>query len=240
MNKKIGGIAGAIVGGFLFTIPWILVYIFGNMLFSILASFIAYGALLGYKKIVGETDKNTPLIITIVSILVIIITTLIIIPLCLLYREGFSVDFDNLKIIYGITRFKEAIIHDLIISVFFTFLGISGVVSKLKSEVDPNYNKKLEIVKNNVEKIKSIFLKHNATDKFNTISIDKILLDDNDKKLFKQLRCQQIIRKYKGNYFYSEKAEKSPLYRFSILYLKFLGILVLIVCLIILLVFIKN
>ena len=37
------GILGAIVGGAIATIPWVLVYIYGEMMFSILAVLIAAG-----------------------------------------------------------------------------------------------------------------------------------------------------------------------------------------------------
>ena len=43
------GILGAIVGGAIATIPWILVYVYGEMMFSILAALIAAGELYGYK-----------------------------------------------------------------------------------------------------------------------------------------------------------------------------------------------
>ena len=224
MSKKLLGIIGAIIGGFLFTIPWILVYVYGNMLFSILAAFIAFGALMGYKKLGGTVDKSTPTIITIISILIIGITTLIIIPLCLLHKEGFIVSLQNLQFIYENNEFKAAIIHDLIISIFFTILGISGVISKLKHEVNPEYVSPQQTNQNNIKIVKDAFLKYHAMDKFNTTSKENILREiGNNEKLFNQLKMQQIIKKYRGNYYFSEKAEKSVLYRFSILYLKILG-----------------
>lgn len=231
MNKRLLGIIGALLGGLIFTIPWILVYVYGNMLFSILAAFIAFGALLGYKKFGGVVDKKTPIIIVIISLLVIMLTTLVIIPLCLLNKEGFTASLENLEYIYTISKFKEAIIHDLIVSIFFTILGISGVISKLKQEVDPNYvqvqTNIQNDIKNNMESVKAAFMKYNAMDKYNATSKENILgLINNNTQLFNQLKMQQIIKKYHGNYYFSEKAEKSVLYRFAILYLKVLGIII--------------
>ena len=60
------GIIGALLGAFVATIPWILLYIYGNMMLSILAFVIGYGALYGYKLFHGVVDKNTSWIITIV------------------------------------------------------------------------------------------------------------------------------------------------------------------------------
>lgn len=231
MNKRILGIIGALLGGFIFTIPWILLYVYGKMLFSVLAAFIAFGALLGYKKFGGVVDKKTPIIIVVVSLIVIVVTTLIIIPLCLLYREGYIVSWHNLEFIYNNDQqFKSGIIMDLIVSIFFTMLGISGVISKLKQEVDPNYvpTQNANIANNqaNIEKVKKAFLKYHAMDKFSATSKENILnAMDNDTKAFNQLKMQQIIKKYRGNYYFSEKAEKSLLYRFAILYIKIMGII---------------
>lgn len=242
MSKRFLGIIGALLGGFIFTIPWILVYVYGNMLFSILAAFIAFGALLGYKKLGGPVDKKTPVIIIIVSLIVIVVTTLIIIPLCLLYREGFIVNLHNLETIYNMPKFEEGIIRDLIVSIFFTILGISGVISNLKQEVDPNYvpvqNVNLANNQANIENVKKAFMKYHAMDKFSATSKENILIEiNNDLKLFKQLKMQQIIKKYRGNYYFSEKAEKSLLYRFAILYLKIMGIIVIIAIIIFFIVF---
>ncbi len=242
MSKRFLGFIGALIGGFLFAIPWILVYVYGNMLFAVLAAFIAFGALLGYKKLGGPVDKKTPIIIIVVSLIVIVVTTLIIIPLCLLYKEGFIVNLHNLKTIYNMPKFQEGIAQDLVVSVIFTILGISGVISNLKQEVDPNYvpQQNINFANNqaNIENVKKAFMKYHAMDKFNTTSKENILVEiNNDIRLFRQLKMQQIIKKYRGNYYFSEKAEKSLLYRFAILYLKIMGIIVIIAIAILFIVF---
>ena len=243
MSKRVLGIFGALIGGFLFALPWILIYIYGNMIFSILAAVIAYGALLGYKKVVGQPDKTAPIIITIISLLVVVISTLLIIPCCLLYKEGFTVNLDKLQMLYQNSEFSSAIICDLIVSVFFTFLGISTVISKLKMEVDPVYADKVNNVnklkldnQKNVEEVKKAFMTYHAMDKYSATSKENILREiDNNELIFKNLKLQQIIKKVNGNYYFSEKAEKSLFYRFVILYLKIMGVIFLIVTVIILL-----
>ena len=52
------GIIGALIGGIIGSIPWILVYVYGNMMFSALAIFIAAGEFLGYKLCRGKIDKK--------------------------------------------------------------------------------------------------------------------------------------------------------------------------------------
>ena len=48
-NKKyLPGIIGALLGGLIASIPWILMYVYGEMMLSLLAIIIALGALKGY------------------------------------------------------------------------------------------------------------------------------------------------------------------------------------------------
>lgn len=129
------GIIGALLGAFVATIPWILLYIYGNMMLSILAFVIGYGALYGYKLFHGVVDKNTSCIITIVSLISVTIATLVVIPLWILHNNGYVISFENLSNLYTMSAFKSAILRDFVISIVFTLLGISGVISKIKQEV---------------------------------------------------------------------------------------------------------
>lgn len=238
------GILGAILGGFIAAIPWVLVYVYGNMIFSALAILIAIGALKGYQIFKGRIDKTLPYTISIVSLLVVIITTLIIIPCLLIVQEGQQLTYDYFKFIYGDDKFSGAIIHDLIISIAFTALGISGVVANIHKQLKQS-DKPLEKIDisstlanpnaeaNNPEVVTSVkgaFQKYEAMDKAHAID-KKTILDEletlkNGKQLFNTLRTQQIIRKSKGKYYFSEKAEQSGLYRFGLLFGKFILFLI--------------
>lgn len=138
------GIIGALIGGLVATIPWILVYVYGNMMFSALAIIIAFVALKGYKLFKGSDTKYLPIIITIVSIISVSVATLVIIPLVMLYKEGYNVSMYNFKRLYRTDSFVSGITRDFIIAIFFTFLGISGIINNLKLEV-----KKLDEEENN-------------------------------------------------------------------------------------------
>lgn len=129
------GIIGALLGAFVATVPWILLYVYGNMMLSILAFVIGYGALYGYKLFHGIIDKNTSWIITIVSLISVTIATLVVIPLWILHNQGYVISFENLSNLYTVSAFKSAILRDFVISIVFTLLGISAVVSKIKQEV---------------------------------------------------------------------------------------------------------
>ncbi len=64
---KIKGILGAFIGPILFSLPWVLVYVYGGYMLSLLAFIIGTAALLFYKLFGGKVDKKTPAIILIIS-----------------------------------------------------------------------------------------------------------------------------------------------------------------------------
>jgi len=129
------GIVGGIIGGIIASIPWILMYIYGNMLVSILAAIIAFGVNYGYRLLKGKVDTKLPMIITIISVVIVIAVTTVIIPLLQLSNEGYPANFDTLQLLYKSSEYTSAVVRDLVISIIFTFLGISGIVSKIKTEV---------------------------------------------------------------------------------------------------------
>ncbi len=130
------GIIGGILGGLVASIPWILIYIYGNMILSVLAFIIAFGVNYGYRLLKGKVDKHLPLIITITSIAIVVVVTTVIIPLLLLQKEGYYANFYNLQLLYSDSTYVTAVLKDLVISVIFTFLGISGIVRQIKDEVE--------------------------------------------------------------------------------------------------------
>lgn len=226
MKDYLKGIIGGVIGGLIASLPWILMYVYGGYLLSILAAIIALGVSFGWQKLKGKVDKKFPIYITVISLLIVVGITSIVIPLLLLQKEGYYVNFSNLKILYNYSEFRSSIIHDLIISIIFTFLGISGVIHRIKSEVDPEFNKKQEEIKqkqiDDLNSVKEIFVKKNAFDKQNTISKEEIKEQFNQEqlKIFKRLCMQQIIKKSKGSYYFSEKYENNAGLRFMSLYFK--------------------
>lgn len=239
-NNIVLGIIGALIGGFVASIPWILVYVYGNMIFSALAIIIAAGALFGYKKFNGPTIKSLPAIISVISLFCVIISTLVIIPLLIIKQEGLEMTIANLKLLYEFEPFVNEIMKDLAISILFTFLGISGIVSNLKRQITTGEEVTLSLKNNsspvnneftaNIEFARERFTKLNALSKENAISKEAVMQElDNDTKAFNSLKNAQIIRKYKGNYWFDEKSADSLLRRFLILYAKIMLVIILIV-----------
>lgn len=228
------GVIGALIGGLVASIPWILMYVYGEMILSALAIIIALGALKGYQLLKGKIDGKLPTIIIIVSVICVTISTLLIIPCLLMAKEGMEVSVESLERLYRYNKFSNAIMKDYIVSLLFTFLGVGGVVKNIKKqvyegkeEIKINFNNTL----NNEQKeiIKNAFIKQNALDKYHAVPKENILseLESSDLKLlFNTLKNQQIIKKYKGKYYYSLQNEKSVLRRFLILYAKIMAIII--------------
>ena len=128
------GILGAILGGLVASIPWIIMYVYLEILWSFMALIIAYGAFIGYKTFKGKMDIKVPYIVGIVSILVVIFVTLYVIPCLLIMKEGITPTSEVISFLYSDAEFKSAIIQDLIFALLFTVLGISGVFKTLKAQ----------------------------------------------------------------------------------------------------------
>ena len=225
VNKSnyITGILGAIVGGFIGAVPWILAYIYGNMMIAILAIFIAGGAYYGYKLCKGKVTKKLPIIIMLISIIIVAITSLLIIPIILIHTEGLNVSVNTIKYLYQNSEFEAEIIKDTIIAVVFTVIGGGVITAKIKQELaEGTINNKeqtpeeLKSLKEQaIEKIKPVFVKYNAVSKEHTI--DKIELEAEleeksiDKKLLDILKSVEIVKKEKGKFYYNQENENKEI-----------------------------
>lgn len=249
------GILGAIVGGAIATIPWVLVYIYGGMMFSILAALIAAGELYGYKIAKGKINKKLPIILMVIALIIVTVTTLVIIPTLLIVKEGIAVNLTNISRLYENSEFATAMMKDFIISLIFTILGASIVTANIKKQLENNdgqdvklnFNNKEkanEIKKATIELIKPIFIKYEATEQGKAMLKDEVIAEIDDKRKakysFNYLKQMGIIKKYKGKYYYSEDDENgtnnykkmSKLQKISLIVLLILIVLVMIVTII--------
>lgn len=219
------GIIGAIIGGIIATIPWILVYVYGSMMLSILAAIIAGGEFLGYKICKGKIDKKLPIIIMVIAVIIVMVTTLAIIPALLIQKQGLPVSITNVQKLYGSSEFSTAITKDCIISVVFTILGASIITSNIKKQLENNDGKEVKIqftnneninkmIKESIEELKPIFEKYEATTPDKAMIKEEVLAEipeDRGAKIrFNYLKQMGIIKKYKGKYYYSKEAENNP------------------------------
>ena len=218
------GILGAIVGGAIATIPWVLVYIYGGMMFSILAALIAAGELYGYKIAKGKITKKLPIILMVIALIIVTVTTLVIIPTLLIAKEGIAVNLTNISRLYENGEFATAMMKDFIISVIFTILGASIVTANIKKQLENNEGQDVKLNLNNkeenneikkatIELMKPIFTKYEATAPEKAMLKDEVIAEIDDKRKakysFNYLKQLGIIKKYKGKYYYSEDDENS-------------------------------
>ena len=224
-SKILLGVIGAVIGAFVGAIPWILVYVFGNLIVALLSILIAVASYYGYKLTKAKIDKKLPVIVAISSIFAVTVSTFVIIPLILMAREGIDVSFDNLKLIYEYDQFRNGILRDYAISIIFTIIGISGIISTLNKQIKDGVNpeeiklnvsnKQQLVTPEEMQEIKDVFIKNNAMSKYDTISKEDVIADLSTKvtevradQVFEILKAQRVIRKSNGNYYFSEKAQK--------------------------------
>lgn len=170
---KIKGILGAFIGSIVFSLPWVLVYVYGGYMLSLLAFIIGTGALLFYKLFGGKVDKKTPAIILITSLLSVTIATFVIIPFFLLLKEGYGFDLEMFKTLYTINNFVSGIVKNYFISIVFTLLGISGILKSINNEVygvsDDAEDILAKTFDEQIECLREVFKKYDAFNKKNAI-----------------------------------------------------------------------
>ena len=228
-NKKVEtsgnyftGIIGAIIGGAIGAVPWIIAYIYGNMMIALLAILIAGGAYYGYKLFKGKITKKVTIIITIISIIIVALVTLLIIPAILIHTEGMNTNMATIQYLYQDEEFKAGIINDTLIAIVFTIVGAAVVNASIKKDIEEGTTKKEqtpeEFAKEKQEaisKIKPIFEKYNAVSKEHTI--DKIELEAElelnkiDKNLLTTLKSVEIVKKEKGKFYYDAENENKEI-----------------------------
>lgn len=250
------GMLGALLGAFVGSIPWILMYVFGNMMYSILAILIVLCSFYGYKIMKAKIDKKLPLILSICSFIAITVTMFILIPISLMMKEEISISVDNLKLIYETEEFMTALISDYVISLVFCLVVIGGIIYNLNKQLKEGVNSEdIKIISQDasnsnfsnedIDKVKSIFENYGATNKENTVNKEEIMDElikefgeDKGKRIFDYLKVQEIIKKKSNKFYFSEKAQKSAWYRYGMTSLKtFIIVIVLAVIIALVIVF---
>lgn len=237
-NKYVLGVIGALVGAFVGAIPWILMYVFANMMYSILAILIVLGSFYGYKLTKAKIDKKLPVILSVASFISITVTMFIIIPMCLMAQEDLPVTLENLLALYQYDEFTSAMMTDYMVSIIFCLIIIGGIIYNLNKQIREGVDSKdIKLISQDasnsvfsnedIEKVRNIFEKNNAMDKHHTITKDLVMEDivrefgeDKGKRIFDYLKVQQIIKKKSGKFYFSEKAQNSTFYRYGLTSIK--------------------
>ena len=233
-NNYLLGIIGALIGAFIGAIPWILMYIFGNMMYAIITILIVICSFYGYKITKAKIDKKLPIILSTASFISITVTMFIIIPICMMIQNGVEVNIETFKFVYSYDQFLTAIVGDYIISLLFCIVVIGGIIVNLNKQIKNGVESKdikiiakdagneefskedIEIVRNAFEKNECMNKNHTITKELILEELERTFEEEKARRIFDYLKIQQIIKKKSGKYYFSDKAQKSTLYRYGI------------------------
>ena len=216
-NNYFKSILGGVLGALLFGIPWVLVYVYGGYILSILALLIAFGTFKFYKLFGGIVTKKTGLIITIISLVTVTFLTLVVIPNMLLLKDGYLINLSNFKILYNSKDFVSSLMRDYVISLVFTGLGISGIIANINKEAYIKNTKTEEEYLDNkdsdeqIKEIRKIYEKYNAINKENAIP-NSVLFGEmnaiNKNLLLNKIINGGLIVKHKGRTYFDIEADE--------------------------------
>lgn len=237
-NKYLLGVIGALIGAFIGAIPWVLMYVFANMMYAILAILIVLFSFYGYKITKAKMDRKLPVILSITSLISITVTMFIIIPISLMAKENMPISIENLQILYQYEEFTSAIITDYVVALLFCVLVIGGIIYNLNKQLKNGVaDKDIKIIsqeagndtfpKEDIDKVRDIFERNDAMSKNHTITKELIMEDiekefgeEKGRRIFDYLKIQKIIKKKSNKYYFSEKAQKSTFYRYGLTSIK--------------------
>lgn len=181
--EKIKSFIGGLVGGFIATIPWILMYVYGGFILSLLGFVIGYGAFYGYKLLGGKVNKNTYKLVLFFTFISITVSTFVIIPLLMLWKEGYNYSLDNLLILYQMDDFLASIIGDFIISLLFALMGATSTNKIINKNIENVDEKLIDTSSMTFEEkyklLEGIFDKYKAFSKESMVSDSLIIKDLN-------------------------------------------------------------
>lgn len=210
MEKKkiLGGILGILMG-FVFSIPWILCYIYLERIVAYLALLIGFGILLGYKLVNKKAYKTNKFIAYLfaTSILIIIVNTLIVIPVISLLKENVNVSMELLMYLYSNKEVFGGVVSDLVISVLFTIIGVFPIINKLG--IEGKEEQKEVSYEEFAQKVKEIYEKHDALQKENAVE-NKIINKEIEELNFKN--TLYYLERMKTNFLIGSNGLKKSYY----------------------------
>ncbi len=119
---------GGLLGGLLFALPWVLVFLFSPISLPFLAFLIAPGVNKGYRKFKGRVNKVLPKFIIGISVFVLILIYFLIFPLITA----------NLANIFSL-NYWQFMLRETIISLLCAIVGIYKTVEDILFEIGLRY-----------------------------------------------------------------------------------------------------
>ena len=129
------GFIGALVGGCIASIGWVLAGVFLNITASILGYLIGISALKGYKIMRGKIGKGTRIILSLVMLFCIIASEFVVLSV-IMYRAGAALIPYNYILLLTDSGAAGEILMNIGLGLLFGFLGIWPLLRKLKNDTD--------------------------------------------------------------------------------------------------------
>ena len=207
--KKIAKYFTGILGGLLFSIPWLLVYVFFNLSVGYLDCLIVLGIVLGYKLVNKEiyNDTKTRIYLIISSCLIALLNVLVLMPIIVMIKEGAGVTLESVKVLYTNKEFLSAVVVDVILALLMV------LAPSIFFPVDfKNIKTDKSDIQTFIDELEKIFNKHGAITKETAVS-KKIIKDDISnleiskfKKLFYMDAIKSgYIKTTKGKWYFEPK-----------------------------------
>ena len=130
-NKNYGlGILGALIGGVVGSIPWIIVALTTNFFIGWLGFVIGICALYGYKKLGGIEDNYAKWIILFATLISVVFAQFF--TLCFeIYQLGYEVSLDNITLIFQDGEVVKSFLINIGIGSLIAFFGIKSLFDGL-------------------------------------------------------------------------------------------------------------
>lgn len=236
-GSYITGTIGALFGGIVILIPWIIRYLFARRnfpttLLSMLCTILLpFGTFLGYKIFNGKIRKPCLKINALVSIVLIILFTLILCPIALIIEAEYPVNFENWISLFSDLRadVRSLILEDSIAGIVLTIIGIiaSNIVIKKQveklltvEEIRDLKERPKEQLKEKAEILKKTCVTLNCMNKENAKK-KKIIVRElkntyslkrrKAKQYFSVCKIAKFLKRYRGKYYYDENDSENKI-----------------------------
>ena len=122
-NYAIGTI-GALLGGMVAAIPWVIVQIFLERIAAILGYLIGLGAFKGYTLFKGRMGRATRWLVAAATLLSVVVAEFVIVAVIML-RNDLPVNEFTMRMLFANDELRNAWLRDLAMALFMALLGIS-------------------------------------------------------------------------------------------------------------------
>lgn len=134
-NKRYGmGALGALIGGIIGTLPWLIIEFTIGFYAAALAIIIGYSAFYFYKKFGGVVTNNTKFIIAVATIISILFTNFVDASYVIWINEA-PLIWENYVVVYTDSEIAPMMYTNLGIAALMGFFGLMSVMRKVSSEI---------------------------------------------------------------------------------------------------------